>query len=207
MQNHFNIRLAKILQADMVFFICVVLHNRYFFMRKEKRKTSLKGYSASKCDIFIIGYFQNILGFFGQFLGNFLGILWKQFGNSLWKSLGIVNDCLHLGILCRLVWEFSMIVYIFKSQSTPLVSYIFKVSCLFTSSKSADCLHSKSYLKMEGTDLFVKILVFVKIFSRGRRRKDKKFRSLEVREVSSLHLKMQQVYLVFKSNLRKRKIP
>ena len=51
---------------------------------------------------------------------------------------------------------------------------------------------------MEGIDLFVKILVFVeilvfvKILSQGRRRKEgQEFRSLEVREASSLHLKMR----------------
>jgi hypothetical protein len=44
--------------------------------------------------------------------------------------------------------------------------------------KSADCLHSesqmitKSYLNMEGIDLFVKILVFVEILSQLRRRKE-----------------------------------
>ena len=54
---------------------------------------------------------------------------------------------------------------------------------------SADCLHSKSqlitkgYLSMEGIDLFVKIL------SQGRRKEGQEFRSLEVREASSLHLK------------------
>ena len=40
------------------------------------------------------------------------------------------------------------------------------------------CLHY--YLNMNRMDLFVKILVFVKILSQWRR-KDKKFRSLEVR--------------------------
>ena len=50
-----------------------------------------------------------------------------------------------------------MIVYTCKSQ---LVSYIFKVSQLLTLLKSADFVHSKSqlitktYLKMEGIDLF-----------------------------------------------------
>ena len=47
---------------------------------------------------------------------------------------------------------------------------------------------------MEGLDSFVKILVFVKILSQGRRkggRKDgQEFRSLEVREASSSHLKI-----------------
>ena len=41
---------------------------------------------------------------------------------------------------------------------------------------------------MEGIDLFVKNLVFVKILGKGRR---KKFQSLEVREASSSHLKME----------------
>ena len=36
------------------------------------------------------------------------------------------------------------------------------------------------YFDVEGIDLFVKIFIFVKILSQ-RRRKDKKFRSLEVR--------------------------
>ena len=64
--------------------------------------------------------------------------------------------------------------------------------------KSADYLHSKSqlitknYLNMEGIDLFVKVLVFVKILSQARRRKEgQEFRSLEVREASLLHLKMK----------------
>ena len=43
---------------------------------------------------------------------------------------------------------------------------------------------------MEGIDLFVKILVFVKILGKGRRRK--KFQSLEVQEASSSHLKMEK---------------
>ena len=46
---------------------------------------------------------------------------------------------------------------------------------------------------MKRIDLFVKILVFVKILSQWRRkeegRKDKKYRSLEVQGASSLHLK------------------
>ena len=56
-------------------------------------------------------------------------------------------------VMQKILWEFS----------------IFKVSELFTLLKSADILHSKSqlttksYLNIEGIDLFVKILVFVKI--------------------------------------------
>ena len=73
-----------------------------------------------------------------EFLGNSLGFLWEFIGNSVWYSLGIVNDC-------------------------QLVSYIFKVKWLFTFLKSTDFLHAesqlttKSYLNMEGIDLFVKI--------------------------------------------------
>jgi hypothetical protein len=44
-----------------------------------------------------------------------------------------------------------------------------------------------SYFKIEGIDLFVKILVFVKICISTR--KEDKFQSLEVRETSSSHLK------------------
>ena len=44
-------------------------------------------------------------------------------------------------------------------------------------------------MNIEGIDLFVNILVFVKILGKGRRRK--KFQSLEVREASSSHLKME----------------
>ena len=45
---------------------------------------------------------------------------------------------------------------------------------------------------MEGIDLFVKILVFVKILSQGRRKEEKEeeFQSLEVREQASSHLKI-----------------
>ena len=63
---------------------------------------------------------------------------------------------------------------------------------MFTLLKSADFLHSesqlitKSYLNIEGIVLFVKILFFCQ--NQGGR-KDKKFRSLEVQEASSLHLK------------------
>ena len=32
------------------------------------------------------------------------------------------------------------------------------------------CLHRQSYLTMKGIDLFIKILVFVKILSQGRRK-------------------------------------
>ena len=55
---------------------------------------------------------------------------WKFNGNSM-------------GILCWITWELSMIAYTFRSR---LVSYIFKVSWLFTFSKSADCLHLQSQL-------------------------------------------------------------
>ena len=56
-------------------------------------------------------------------------------------------------------------------ENQVVLSWIldFKVRWLFTLLKSADILHSKSqlilksYLNMEGIDLFVKILVFVKI--------------------------------------------
>ena len=81
------------------------------------------------------------------FFWNFFGILLKFFGNAL-------------GIL----WEFS----------------IFKVSGLFTLLKSADILHSKSqlitksYLNMEGIELFVKILGLRKGRKEGRRRRRKK---------------------------------
>ena len=50
-----------------------------------------------------------------------------------------------------------------------MIAYIFKISWLFTLLKSADYLQdksqliTKSYLNMEGIDLFVKILIFVKI--------------------------------------------
>ena len=86
-------------------------------------------------------------------------------GGTLWEEFFGRNS---LGILCGILWELLMIIiYIFKSQ---LVSYIFKVSWLFTL-KSADFLHSKSqlitksYFNMEGIDLFVKFLVFVKFLS------------------------------------------
>ena len=94
-----------------------------------------------------------------EFFENFLGIVWEIFE----YSLGIHGN--YLGIL----WEFfgnllelSLIVYIFKSQ---LVSYIFKVR-LFKFLNSTDFsnfktqLITKSYLNMEGIDMFVKILVF-----------------------------------------------
>ena len=42
---------------------------------------------------------------------------------------------------------------------------------------------------MEGIDLFVKSLFFVKILSQCRRRKEGKFQSLEVREQAPSHLK------------------
>ena len=46
------------------------------------------------------------------------------------------------------------------------------------------------YSSVEGIDLFVKILVFVKILSQGRWKEEgQEFRSLEVREASSSHLK------------------
>ena len=50
---------------------------------------------------------------------------------------------------------------------------------------------TKSYLNMEGIDLFVKILVFVKILSQWRRKEGgQDFQSLEAREASSSHLKI-----------------
>ena len=56
--------------------------------------------------------------------------------------------------------------------------------------------------------MFVKILVFVKILSQWRRkeeRKDKKFRSLEVREASSSHIKTKtentKIILIFSQYL------
>ena len=42
---------------------------------------------------------------------------------------------------------------------------------------------------MEGIDLFVKILVFVKILSQDRRKEEEEFQSLEVREQTPSHLK------------------
>ena len=43
---------------------------------------------------------------------------------------------------------------------------------------------------MEGIDLFVKILVFVKILSQGRRKEEEEeFQSLEVQEQAPSHLK------------------
>ena len=53
-------------------------------------KTSLKGFSASKCEV---GnwIFSKSWGIFWEFL-NFLRIFGEFFGNSLWNSLGIVND-------------------------------------------------------------------------------------------------------------------
>jgi hypothetical protein len=41
---------------------------------------------------------------------------------------------------------------------------------------------------MDGIDLFVKILVFVKNLSKGRRKEEEEFRSLKVREQAPLHL-------------------
>ena len=100
-------------------------------------------------DIFkILGIFLG--GIFGEFLwifGNLWGILWGVKVNwfltsqliayifkvswlfTLLKSADFGNS---LGILCGILWELSMIVYIFKSH---LVSY-----------KSADCLHFQSQL-------------------------------------------------------------
>ena len=55
---------------------------------------------------------------------------------------------------------------------------------------------------MEGIISYVKILVFVKILSQWRRKEGQEFRSLEVRETSSSHLKMDKVLeLTFKSNV------
>ena len=52
-------------------------------------------------------------------------------------------------------------------------------------------------LNMEGINLFAKNLVFVKICLKAKgRRKDKKFRSLEVREASLLHLKKDQIHTI-----------
>ena len=50
----------------------------------------------------------------------------------------------------------------------------------------------ESYLNMEGINLFLKILVFVKILSQC---KEDEFQSLEVRDVSSLHLKTKETIL------------
>ena len=48
----------------------------------------------------------------------------------------------------------------------------------------------ESYLNMGGINLFVKILVYVKIFVSIE--KDEIFKSLEVQEASSLRLKMKE---------------
>ena len=78
-------------------------------------KTSPKRFSASKCDVGnwipIFKILEVFLGNFWEFLGNFFwgivceeffvrnflgGIFWEEFfGNSLWNSMGIVNDYLH----------------------------------------------------------------------------------------------------------------
>ena len=140
--------------------------------------------SASKCDV-----------------GNWI---FSKSWEFLWFFFGILNPLgilCSLGILCGIL---STIVCIFKSQ---LVSYISKVSWLFTFSKSANCfiiriswfftllksadfLHSKSqlitkiYLNMELTCLS-------RFCLNGEGRKEwREFWSLEVQEASSLHLKI-----------------
>ena len=51
---------------------------------------------------------------------------------------------------------------------------------------------------MEEIDLCFKILVFVKILSRGRWKEEgQEFRSLEVREASSSHLKMKAILQLY----------
>ena len=70
------------------------------------------------------------------------------------------------------------------------MNWIFsKFGKFFGNSLGIDLWNSlESYLNMEVIDLFVKILVFVKILSQWRR-KEVEFQSLEVREARSSHLK------------------
>ena len=82
--------------------------------------------------------------------------------------------------------------HIRNSDLEKLFTFL-NVNWFLTFSKSADCLHS--YLNTEGINFFFKILVFVKILSNGEEETRKKFRSLEVREASSSHPKIELNFL------------
>ena len=117
---------------------------------KKKARKDFRPLSA----MYGIGYFQN----FGNFLGIFV-LGGGFFGNSFRNSWFFGEFDNSLGIL----WEFSMIVYIFKVNffltfskpadclhlQSQLIVYIVKISW-FWHSKSQ--LITKSYLNMEGID-------------------------------------------------------
>ena len=87
------------------------------------------------------------------------------FGNFLWKFFGR-NFFSSLGI-------FNDCLHFYM-----LADFSFSKSQLIT----------RSYLNFQEIYLFIKISIFVKILSQSR--KEDKFRSLEVREARSLHLKI-----------------
>ena len=94
---------------------------------EKRKKTSPKGFSAFKCECREMDIFK-ILGIFWQFLAIFLEFIFK------------------------ILWEFSLIVYIFKIENRTN--------------------WNRTYwgIPVEGIDLFVEIVVFVKILSKGRRK-------------------------------------
>ena len=110
-------------QWSQIIFLVALEFSR-FIRFSQKKETSLNRFSATKYDAgnWILSkswdFWGNLLGFFWEFF-------WNSFGNSWFFLSGII-------------WEFSMIVYIFKSQ---LIVQIVKISC---------------YLNMEGIDFFVK---------------------------------------------------
>ena len=98
-----------------------------------------------------------------------------------------------LGIFWEIVWNFyGFFEGIFRNFFAIFLEFFWNFLENFFC-----VLYCWNFLNMKGIDLFVKILVFVKILSQGRRKeegKTKKFRSLEVREASSSHLKNIIIY-------------
>ena len=122
--------------------------------------------------------FGHFLGISGNSLGILRRILWELFGeffgNSSGNSLGILW-CQRLFTFLKVNWllTFSKSADCLRFKVSQLIVYVLK---------SADCLRfklswllkSNSYLNMDGIDLFVKILVFVKILSQCTRKEGSK---------------------------------
>ena len=120
----------------------------------------------------VFKFFRNFFGIFLEFFLKFFGncsegFFWRIFfGENFWRNfLGEIfwKDFLG-GFFGRILWE------------------DFFLGGFFWEDFWEDCIWRNSlfYFNVEGIDLFVKILVFVKIFSKSTR-KEEEFRSLEVR--------------------------
>ena len=124
---------------------------------KTQVHTSSKRISTSKCDI--CNYY--FLETFWEFFGNFFGIFLEDFFGGFFFDGIFLVEFLGRNFLGGFFWE-------------DFFRGFFGEDFLGRNS-------TKSYYNIEGIDLFVNILVFVKILYLRKGRKEGKFKSLEVR--------------------------